>query len=335
MEGAPSFEGTGNIAGKSIVDGNPKSRDATESDDRVGGGSREQLAKRKVIRNDPHPSAETLLNRYHFDEGLRRGLLLAANNNSPLPEWLLRRKSYDRAGEFYVRLRAELVDPGKRDQAKIKRMLEELRSSQQQDANQRDGADDAMPGQDVGYVEDAGAEDSDAVPVEQSTKLEHHQLMGDGKHTQPSTQLNPNTRKYHEPMRRGLLKAAENGTFLSGWIQDRGAVGLGDFWVRLKEELLSKKRDQAKIQLMLDELKASELQGAKAAHDELILAEAELEEAEAESPALQRHPGNNEAEVKLKGQPDMVVNDDSDDVFVRWPRRRQRQLTRHQDEGEL
>lgn len=301
----------------------------------AGNTAEKQLAKSKSIRNDSQPSAETLFNRYRFDEGLRRGLLQAANNNSPLPEWMLRRKSYDRVGEFFVRLKAELVAPERRDQAKIKRMLEELRSSQRQDANQHTGAEDAMLEQDVAHIEEADAEDIEEVQVEQPTKVMHQQMMGDKEHIQPSKQLNPNTKKYQEGMRRGLLKAAENGTLPTGWIQDRSAVSLGDFWVRLKEELLSTERDQARIKRMLDELRASELQGAEAAENVLDSTE-EQEEVEEESSEQRRHDGNYGAEVKTNGHQNMNDDDDSDDdVFVRLPRGRRRLLTRHPVEEEL
>lgn len=300
----------------------------------AGNTAEEQLAKSKGIRNDSQPSAETLFNRYRFDEGLRRGLLQAANNNSPLPGWMLRRKSYDRVGEFFVRLKAELVAPERRDQARIKRMLEELRSSQRQDANQHTGAEDAMPEQDVAHIEEADAEDIEEVQAEQPTKVMHQQMTGDKEHIQSSKQLNANTKK-HESMRRGLLKAAENGTLPTGWIQDRSAVSLGDFWVRLKEELLSTERDQARIKRMLDELRASELQGAEAAENVLDSTE-EQEGVEEECSEQRRHDGNYEAEVKMNGHQNMNDDDDSDDdVFVRLPRGRRRLLTRHPVEEEL
>lgn len=327
----------GTTAGKSIVAGESPDvdmlgRDTAESEAKAGGGSRKKLAKPTGIRNDPHPSAETLLNRNLYDESLRRGLLQAANNNSPLPEWLLRRRTYDRAGEFYVGLKAQLVSPERRDQTKIKRMLEELRSSQHQDASQPDGADDAMPGHDVAHIEEADAEDNDEVLVEQPTKVMHQQLTGNGEHIQSSTQQNRNNSKYQERLRRGLLKAAEKGTLPSGWIQDCTAVSLGDFWVRLKEELLSTERDQAKIKRMLDELRASELQGQEAADDELGSAgEGEQEKVEGKGSEQRRRPSNDEAEVKMKGQPDM----DDDDVFVLRPRRRRRLLRGHLVEEEL
>lgn len=323
-------EDAGSTAGKPIVAGESPNvdmlgRDATESEAKAGRGSRKQLAKRTGIRNDPNPSAETLLNRHHFDEGLRRGLLQAAKNNSPLPEWLLRRKSYDRAGDFYVRLKAELVAPERRDQAKIKHMLEELGSSQHQDASQHDGADGTMPGQNFSHIEEADAEDINEVLVEQPTKVLHQQLTGDGEHIPSSTQLSANTKKRHETMRRGLLKAAEKGILPSGWLQDRSVVSLGDFWVRLKEELVSTERNQAKVKRMLDELRASELQGQEATDDELCSAgEGELEKVEEKSSEQRRHPGNIEAEVKMQGQPDMHGDDSDDDIFVRRPRRHPR-----------
>ena len=309
---------------------------AKETEAGTGGGSRKQLLKRKGIKNSPHRSAETLLNRYKFDEGLRRGLLQAAKNNSPLPEWLLRRKSFDRAGEFYVRLKAELVAPERRDQAEIKRMMAELCSSQPQDTNQQDGDDaDTMSGQGVGQVE----EDVDEIPVEQPTKVTHQQLTGDGEHMQSSTKLNSDTNRYYKALRRGLLKAAGNGTHPSGWLQNRSVARLGDFWVRLKAELLSAKRDQPKIERMLDELRASEQQGAETAGDQLVSdAEAEQdtveEEEEEATSGQQRRNGNDEA-VKLRGQHDDADDGSNDAVFVRWPRRRQQQLARRQVEEEL
>lgn len=149
---------------------------------------------------------------------------------------------------------------------------------------------------------------------------------------------NSNTRRYHETMRRGLLKAAKNGTLPSGWIQDRGVVSLGDFWVRLKKELLSKPRNQAKIECMLDELRASGLQDAEAADDDLLSAgigELDEEDEEEESSEQRRQAANDEAEVEMKGQSDMDDNDSDDDVFIRWPRRRQRPSTRHSVKEEL
>lgn len=333
-------EDAGTTAGKPIVAGESPGvdmlgRDATEWEAKAGRGSRKQLAKRTGIRNDPHPSAETLLKRHHYDERLRRGLLQAAKNNSPLPEWLLRRKSYDRAGDFYVRLKAELVAPESRDQAKIKHMLEELGSSQHQDANQHDGADDTMPGQNFAHIEEADAEDIKEVLVEQPTNVMHQQLTGDGEHIPSSMQLSANTKKRHETMRRGLLKAAEKGILPSGWLQDRSVVSLGDFWVRLKEELVSTERDQAKVTRMLDELRASELQGQEATDDELCSAgEGELEKVEEKSSKQRGHPDNNEAELKMQGQPDMHGGDSDDDIFVRRPRRHPRLLARHLVEEE-
>lgn len=305
-------------------------QNATGYENGLGAGSQEQLTKRKVIRNDPHPSAETLRNRHKFDEGLRRGLLQAATDNSPLPEWLVRRKSYGRAGEFYVRLKAELVTPERRDHAKIKRMLAELDSSQQQDASQHDGADDTRPRQNSGHVDEADAEDVDEAPVEQPVKATHQHLTHVGEHMQPSTKTNPNTLKYYNTLRNGLLKAAENGTLPSGWLQDRSAAALGGFWVRLKEELLSETRDESRVKGMLDELRSSEQQGAEAANDERISA-GEEEEATLEE---RDHPDNHEAEAKVEEHEDGDDDDSDDDVFVRRPRRRQRRLARPHVEEE-
>lgn len=299
-------------------------------------GSTKQLVIRKSIKNKPHPSAETLLNRYKFDESLQRGLLQAAKNNSPLPEWLLRRNSFDRVGEFYVRLKAELVAPERRDQAKIKRMLAELHSSQQ-----KDGADGTMPGQGHDQVEEIG-QNVGEVLVEQHTKVMHQQLTGGGKHMQQSsTKLNPHTERYYDALRKGLLKAAEKGILPNGWIQHRSVAGLGDFWVRLKKELLSTKRDQPKIERMLDELRASEQRVAETAGDELVShAEAEQdrveeEEEEEETASGQWRRHGELGAVRLRDQQDGADDGSDDDVFVRWPRRRQQQLARHQVEEEL
>jgi hypothetical protein len=112
-----------------------------------GAGYRTQSSTtHKGTRNTLAPSAETLLTRQKFEESLRRGLLQSAANNTALPGWLLKRKSYDRVGEFYVRLKAELVAPEQRDHAKIKRMLAELHSSQQHDITQHDEPNDTAPG---------------------------------------------------------------------------------------------------------------------------------------------------------------------------------------------
>lgn len=219
--------------------------------------------------------------------------------------------------------RKQLAAPERRDQAKVKRMLEELHSSQQQGATQDDGADDTMPGQEVDHVDCADAENIDEVPVEQPTKVVQQHLTGDGEHVQSTKMRNPKTSHYQERIRRGLLKAAENGTLPSGSIQESSAVSLGEFWVRLKEELLSKERDQAKIERMLDEWRLSQLQGAEAV-DEQPLSAGEGELGKEESSEQRRRPVNDEAEVEMKGQPDMDDDDSDDDVFVRFPRRRRR-----------
>lgn len=287
-------------AGRFVVAGATKSsgvetlgRGAAGSKASAEGGPRKQLAKRKGIRNDLRPSAETLPNRYNFTGGLRRGLVQAANNNSPLPGRV-----------------------------------------QQQGPNQYDGADDTMPGQDVDHVDWSDAENIDEVPVERPAEIVQQQLMGDGKHAQSSTILNPNISKYRQKLYRGLLKAAKNGTRPSGWIQARGAAGLGDFWVRLYEEMLSEEPDPAKIKRMVGELGASEFQGGEAADGELPSAgEGVLEKGE--SSEQRRQPVDDEAEVEMRGRPDMDDDDSDDDVFVRRPRRRRRLLTRHHIEEEL
>lgn len=333
VRGALSSADTEIPAGKDLVDGGSWSSDVETFGRKAGakGGSQTQVSKRKDIRNNPTPSAETLLNRHKFDAGLRRGLLQAATNNSPLPEWLLRRKSYDRAGEFFVRLKAELVTPERRSHAKIKSMLAEHHSSQQRDAKQHDGADDKMPGQDFGHTEELDAEDGNEVPVEKPTKAMHQRLSGMGGQTQSAMNLNPNTTRYQDGLRRGLLEAAEHGTFPNGYIQARSVAGLGDFWVRLKTELVSTKRDELKIKRMLDELRDREEQGAEAEQEEAKVGE---EEASSEQP---RNPGNFETGVKLRDQQVVDDNDsdDEDDVFVRRPRRRHRLLASQQFEEEL
>lgn len=336
--GTLSSENSESTAGEDIVDGSPRSPDVEKFGRKAGarGGSRTQSTKPKGIRNNPTPSAETLLSRQKFDEGLRRGLLQAATNNSPLPDWLLQRKSYDRAGEFYVRLKAELVAPEQRDPAKIKRMLAELHSSQQQDAKLHDEADDTMPGQDFGHAEGLDAEDGDGVPVEQSTEGMHQQLSGIDGHTQSLKSLDLLTMKYQDGLRRALLNAAENGTSLSGYIQVRSVAGLGDFWVRLKRELLSNKRDGHRIKRMLDEWRSLEQQGAEAADDESFSAgEAEQEELGAEEGEANSEQWRQPGKGKLKDRQAVDDDDRDDDIFVRRPRRRHRLLARQQVEEEL
>lgn len=337
--GTLSSEDTEITAGKDVADGSPRSPDVEKFGRKAGakGVSQTQLTKPKGIQNNATLSAETLLNGQNFDAGLRQGLLQAATNNSPLPEWLLRRKSYDRSGGFYARLKAELVAPEQRDHAKIKRMLAELHSSQLQDAKQHDGANDTIPKQDFGYAEVPHAEDGDGVPVEQPTERMHQQLSDVGGHMQSLMNLDLRTMRYQDGLRRGLLHAAENGTSPNGYIQARSVASLGDFWVRLKKELLSTERDGHKIKRMLDELRRSEQHGAEAAGNEPFSAgEAEQEGVEAEEEGIsseqRRHP---EAEVELKDQQAVDDDDSDDDVFIRRPRRRHRLLARQQVEEEL
>lgn len=342
VRGAPSSADTEILAAKDLVDGGSWSSNVETFGRKAGakGGSQTQVSKRKGVRNNPNPSAETLLNRDKFDAGLRRGLLQAAANNSPLSKWLLDRKSYDRVGEFFVRLKAELVSPERRNHAKIKDMLAEHHSSQQRDAKQHDGADDIMPGQDFGHTEKLDAKDGNEVPVEKPTKAMHQLLSGTGGHTQSRMDLDPNTTRYQDGLRRGLLEAAEHGTSPNGYIQARSVVGLGDFWVRLKTELVSTKRDEHKIKRMLDELRDREEQGAEASAEALNAGEAEQEEVEVgeeeASSEQPRNPANYETGVKLRDQ-QIVGDDDSDDedVFVRRPRRRHRLLASQQFEEEV
>lgn len=85
------------------------------------------------------PLQQTTENRRRFEATMRRGLLSAAENNTPLPQWL-RRHGASRLGNAFVRLRAELLAP-ERDQARIARMLAGAAEPNQQDANQDEGAD--------------------------------------------------------------------------------------------------------------------------------------------------------------------------------------------------
>jgi hypothetical protein len=95
------------------------------------------------------------------------------------------------------------------------------------------------------------------------------QLSGNGGRTESLETLDQLALDYQDGLRRALLDAAENGKSLSGYIQARNVFGLGDFWVRLKSELLSSKRDRHKIKRMLDEWRASkEQQRAEAAASE-------------------------------------------------------------------
>lgn len=286
--------------------------------------SRRQLAKHKGVRNDPRPSTETLVNRHKYDEGLRRGLLQAARSNEPLPEWLLRRKSYDRAGEFYVRLKAELVAPEERDQAKITRLLAELPSSQQQGTNYYDDTNEAIPRHGIDQVEVADTEVIDE-------ELLAREVKGDREVFEPSTELQSYAGTHYKALRRGLLKAAHNGTVLSDWLKLRNPSSLGDFWVRLKAELMATDRDQAKIKRMLDEFRASDQRNADATRDKLTLAEAiaDANEKDEDDSEQEGYPGMDEAEAKVQGQPDMDIDEDEDDdVFVRRPKRRQHPLAR-------
>lgn len=334
MRGTMSSVDTATTAGNDIVERRSRSPDVEQSGRKAAakGVSRTQLRKHKGIRNNPTPSAETLLNRQTFDAGLRRGLLQAATSNLPLPAWLLHRKSYDRVGEFYVRLKAELVAPERRDHAKIKRMLAELHSSQQQDAKQLGGPDDTVPEQVLGDVHGPDAEDGDEVPVEiRPTGGPHQQSSDAGDHMQCSTNVNPNAIKYQDGLRRGLLDAAENGTLLSGYVQARSVASLGDFWVRLKTELLSSKRDEHKIKRMLGELRHSERKGPEATDDEPFSGREVEQEEEAD-----QNSGDTlttEADMRLEDQ--QFMDDDSDDVFVRRPRRLNLRLAMPQVEEEL
>jgi hypothetical protein len=155
---------------------------------------------------------------------------------------------------------------------------------------------------------------------------------------QTLTKLDQLTMRHHEALRRALVEAAENGTSLSSYIQARRVASLGDFWVRLKTELLSNKRDQHKVKGMLDEWRDLAQHSAEAAdHEPFSAAEAELEEVGAEEgdarPEQRGHP--NEADMTLKGQHALDDDGSDDDVFVHRPRRRQRLLAREQVEEEL
>lgn len=90
------------------------------------------------------PFQVTLDNRRRFETTMRRGYLKAAENNTPLPQWLQRYKATC-LGLDFVRLRAELLAP-ERDQAKISRMLADLAGPKQQAANQESGAEVPEPG---------------------------------------------------------------------------------------------------------------------------------------------------------------------------------------------
>lgn len=100
------------------------------------------LAKRK--KKSPVPLQQTLENRRKFEATFRRGLLSAAENNTPLPQWM-RRQGAGRLGDVFVRLRTELLAPG-RDQAKIAQLLAGLAGPSQQGANRDEGADGPGPG---------------------------------------------------------------------------------------------------------------------------------------------------------------------------------------------
>lgn len=99
-------------------------------------------AKRK--KKSPVPLQQTLENRRKFEATFRRGLLSAAENNTPLPQWM-RRQGAGRLGDVFVRLRTELLAPA-RDQAKIAQLLAGLAGPNQQDVNQDEGADGPGPG---------------------------------------------------------------------------------------------------------------------------------------------------------------------------------------------
>lgn len=99
-------------------------------------------AKRK--KKSPVPLQQTLENRRKFEATFKRGLLSAAENNTPLPQWM-RRQGAGRLGDVFVRLRIELLAPG-RDQAKIAQLLAGLAGPSQQDADQDEGADGPGPG---------------------------------------------------------------------------------------------------------------------------------------------------------------------------------------------
>ncbi|KAG8163258.1 hypothetical protein KVR01_006555 [Diaporthe batatas] len=178
VRGTLSPDGTEITSEKDTVEESHRSPDVEHSGRNAAAkkGPRRQITRRKDVRNTADPSAETLLNRQRFNEGLRRGLLQAATNNSPLPDWLRQRKQYDRAGEFYARLKPELVSPRRRDHAKIKRMLAELNSSQQQGGEHHGGAGQKASGQDSG----------DIISAEWPAEATHQQLTSVGRHIQHS-----------------------------------------------------------------------------------------------------------------------------------------------------
>lgn len=84
-------------------------------------------------------SQATLNNRRKIEAAMRRGLLKAAENETPLPKWLHQRKTAP-LGDFFARLRAELLAP-ERDQARISHILSELSRLNQQDQDEEDDAE--------------------------------------------------------------------------------------------------------------------------------------------------------------------------------------------------
>lgn len=202
------------------------------------------------------PSGKHARHAGKFHRQMRIGLLKAAGTGLPLPEWLQRR-SVQGLGDSYVRLKAELQTLP-RDQSKITRILDELDVASQESIFL---AAKILPRAGEGHAHTTGPQEED----EESEYVEEvdvalrkpRQFAKDKKtkkNAQPSEETLENRRRFAATMRRCLLLAAEKNTPLPQWLHRHKADRLGDFFVRLRMELLAPVRDQARVSQMLAEL---------------------------------------------------------------------------------
>ena len=192
---------------------------------------------------------------------MRTGLLKAAKSGRPLPEWL-QRSNVKSLGDFFVLLKAEL-QASSRDQSRISQMLGGLQDKNQKATSPaavtlshvRDDRDH-LTGPEEGVEEVVGVENRGDV-VRKSQKADETLDQQTGKNVQPSKQTLVNRRRFEASMRRGYLLSAENKSPLPQWLQRAQAERLGDFFARLKVELLAPERDQARISRLLSEYEDS------------------------------------------------------------------------------
>ncbi|KUI60491.1 Histone-lysine N-methyltransferase EZH2 [Cytospora mali] len=182
------------------------------------------------------PSVKPARHAGEFHKQMRTSLLKVAKTGKPLPEWLQRRKARSLGG-FFVQLKAEL-QASPRDQSKISRMLAQ------------DNYTHSTGSEEEG---EENVEGDDAV-VRKSQRAEAKLAKRKKQTPQNAEQTLKNRRRFDATMRRCLLSAAGNKSPLPQWLRQHKAERLGDFFVRLRAELMAPERDQVAISRMLAEL---------------------------------------------------------------------------------